>query len=182
LTYQVSTNEIAILYKGTSYVVSLTPPLPLTPTNANSFVIKSIDGSPVSVGADTAAHLYGAAQAYNLLQRLYDVAHVDQTASTWANVIQADTEILGWSAASNALSRVSGLVLGGLFTGGMAAAVAAGSAEAFESLTQDLAPSLAGLAFTTVAVQDATYLLEQAASGYQTIQNNINKSEHTDFV
>jgi hypothetical protein len=173
VTYQVSQSEIAINYNGANYVVTLTPA-----SDPSSFRIKSpIDGSVLQVDANTAAHLFGAEQAYSTLGRLYGVANVGQTPTVWANVLQSDANILGWVAASNALSSVSGLVLGGLLTG--VGTVASGATTTFINIAKEVGPSLSELAFTAAAVNDATNLLSQSTQQYYAIQNSINSNRNS---
>jgi hypothetical protein len=172
MSYQVQSTEIEINYAGTSYVVTLTPA-----SAPGSFRIKSpSDGSSETVDANTAAHLFGAEQAYSLLVRMYSVANIDQTPSYWANVLQSDAQILGWSGASTVLANLSGLALGSLLTDGVSATSAAGS---FLDIAHNLTPSLAELTYTAAAVQDATSLLNQATNGYDAIQATLNNNRNT---
>jgi hypothetical protein len=143
MTYPVGSNEIAILYNGATYVVNLT-------SDPTQFYIKSpISGNAETVDQNTAAHLFGAEQAYSTLGRAYGIANVTAMPTYWDNVLQSDAQILGWVGASTTLSSIAGLVLGEFLTG--AGTVAGGAATTFETVTNQLAPSLADIAYSAAA-------------------------------
>jgi hypothetical protein len=157
--------ELTINYGGTNYLVTLT-------SDPSSFRVISPAGA---VDSNTAAHLFGAEQAYSTLVKLYTVAGVTQTPTYWDNVVQSDATILGWVGASNALSSFSGLLLGGLLTDGTT--LAAQATQAFASATKSLAPSMVDIAVTAAAVQDANNLLSQATSEFDSIQTAANQGQ-----
>src|SRR5262249_20323465 len=110
------------------------------------------------------------------LEKLYGSLNVSSMSTSWADVLQADSRILGLRAASDVWSSMSGMFLAGVLSDG-AAAVDAPSV--FVNLTKDLGPSLAELAFTGAAVHDAASLLTQATREFQAIENSLSTNRNT---
>ena len=166
MVYQVPSNEIAITYNNTDYVVTLTPAsLP------GSFRVKSpVDGSLMPVDANTAAHLFGAEQAVTLLEKLYGTLQVGQTPTYWANVLQSDAQILTLATYNNLISTASGVALGSLLTEHFDPLAAATS---FYSATASLPINTIDLALTTIQVHDAANLLNKATGEYGAIHASL---------
>jgi 20S proteasome alpha/beta subunit len=176
MTYQVPNSEIVIDYDNTNYVVTLTPA-----SDPSGFRVKSpIDGSLMTVDADTAAHLFGAEIAVTTLGRLYGPGQLTQIQNSWANVLDADSQIVALSAINNAAGSFSGLLLGGLFTAGAGTLVTSANAiTAFTNLTEGMAPSVIELGFATAATYDATHLLNQASGEFNAIQSALNSNRNS---
>ena len=87
------------------------------------------------------------------------------------NVIDADASIVGLSALSNVVANASGMVLGGLLTASLSTAFVAANAPAAQDLTASMALGRAELAYTAVAVTDATHLLSQGDGAVRRIRS-----------
>ena len=154
--------EIALSLEGTIYVVNLT-------RNPDEFYVKAVDGSSITVSSTTAAKLFGAERAWLFLERLYDVAHVEEQSQHWADELVSAGEIVGLSALNSLLGKTAGLVLGAYLLPGSAAF---GAAETWLSESAQLGTKFGILALAARGIQDAGLLIGQAFSSYTMLKQS----------
>jgi Ca2+-binding RTX toxin-like protein len=149
--------EIAIQLGSKTYVVTLT-------VDADEFRIKSpVDGSFIKVAKDTAAQLFGAERAWLLLQKLYDVHHVENSSAQWAQIDQYLHDIINLEELSTILAHSAGLVIGAKFTKGL---VPSALVDTFLEEVAAFTIDQAKLIFADLAVRDASDALADAHGNY----------------
>src|SRR4051812_2722296 len=106
-----ASNEVIIGYNGSQYIVNLT-------VNPADFYIRSVaTGAKISVPLSTAANLFGAEKAINLLNAWFKDHGPGYYTSDWQQIANSLLLIKSLEVARDLLGQSAGLALGSYLAG-----------------------------------------------------------------
>lgn len=171
MAYVPASNEVAIAYNGTSYVVNLT-------LSTSDFYVKSAaSGAKISVSLDTAAHLFGAEKAVRLLDKWYGGHGPEYYTDNWQQIANTMLEIKALEAGRDLLGKAAGVALGAYLAGFNRET----ALKSFGNFLEDVSIEVGLAGLTYVVVKDAIGQVNLSYSEYSTIANGIAHGQVIDY-